>query len=36
LFSIAFTGVVLAVWESRKLKPAFVYEPSHSEALKVK
>lgn len=24
LFSIAFTGVVLAVWESRKLRPAFI------------
>jgi len=35
LFSIAFTGVVLAVRESRKLRPAFVYMPSHSEALKM-
>ncbi|MCS7186821.1 MAG: hypothetical protein N3B10_01965 [Armatimonadetes bacterium] len=25
LFSIAFAGVVLAVWEGRKLKPAFIY-----------
>jgi MFS family permease len=33
LFSIAFTGVVLAVWESRKLRPAFVPVSLQPEAI---
>lgn len=34
LFSVAFVGALLAVWRSRKLRPAFVSLPSHLEPIR--